>query len=232
MKAHLAKGLTEMIAHMRSGIPDDHMHLNHRAITTRLSTLADAVGMLERLAASPDPAETPARHALRVRDAAAKLQMKADGIAAMISNTVAEGTRSLDEAIDTRANLREDSFAQEIRASVRSLPQKEKDAILRAAVENGDGRTVAAMTNGPSVITGFSGDLADRMKDAFRRKHAPEPYQALERLHQVFSSSSVLIGHAKRAANAATDPKFIEQVQADQAAARAAVAAFNSSLAD
>ena len=226
------RGLAEMVSHLRTQMPDDALHAHHRAIVARLSQLADAVAGLDRIAASADPAQTKAAHALRVRTAAKSVEAKAASIGEMIAGSVRSATIDLDAAIDSTAGLKADSFAPEIRAAVRAMPQKERDSTLLRAVESGEASVVSALTDAPAVVTGFSGDLSGRMRDAYRKKHAPTQYEALTRLHDLFSSSSVVISHARKAASQVTDERYLSQILRDQEAAKEASEAFNSSLAD
>ena len=226
------RGLAEMVQHLRAQMPADSLHAHHRAIVERLGQLADAVSGLDRIAASPDPAVPKAAHALRVKTAAKSLEAKANAINQMIAGSVQSGTVDLSAAIDNFAGLRADEYAPEIRNALRGLSQKERDEQLRNAVDAGHASVVAAMTSAPACVVGFSGDLQERMRDAYRKKHAPLQYEALTRLHDLFSSSSVVVEHAKKAASQVVDEKYLAQVLRDQEASRAASEAFQGSLAD
>lgn len=226
------RGLAEMVAHLRTQTPDDALHAHHRAIVARLSQLADAVSGLDRIAMTPDPAQTKAAHALRIKTAAKSLEAKANSIAEMVGGSVRSATIDLDAAIDNIAGLKADSYAAEVRQAVRAMPQKERDATLLRAVESGQASVVAALTDAPDVVTGFSGDLSSRMRDQFRKTHAKEPYEALTRLHDLYSSSSVLIESAKRITREVTNERYLAEIHAAQEASRAASEAFQGSLAD
>ena len=229
---HYAKSLSDVVARLRESTPDTPVHAHTRAITNRLGQLADAVGMLEKVAKARDPVETEARHAQRVADYAKRLEIKANEFNEMISNSARAGTAELDEAINRRANLVENQYAQEIRSAARSMPRKERDQALRDAVSRGDAGVVAALTSAPALVAGYDPDLQSRMREAYREKHAGQEYQAMNHLHDVFSTASVVIGTAKRAAAEAADPRFISEIQAAQKAAREAGEAFSDALSD
>jgi hypothetical protein len=227
-----ATALKEIISRMQSAAGDDHLRIHHKAITARAASIAEAVSSLESMAKNRNPMETEAAHARRVADAARKLNEKVASVEALISNTVQSAVYNLDEAINSRANLREDSYAAEIRASVRGLPEKDRFAAVQAAVKAGDARTVAALTNAPSVATGLNPEYQERQREEFRKRHAPAEYQAMTDLTDLFSTSAVALKVAKDAAAAATDPKYIAEIAEQEAAANRAQAAFDGALAD
>jgi hypothetical protein len=227
-----ATALKEIVSRMRTTAGDDHLRIHHKAITSRAASIADAVAHLESMARNRNPMETEAAHARRVADASRKLDQKVNSTQQLIDDTLRSASYSLTEAIDNRANLREDSYAAEIRASVRGMKEKERFAAMQEAVQSGDARTVAALTSAPPVATGLNSEYQARQREEFRKRHAPAEYAAMEELFELHKTAGVAAKVARDAAAAATDPKYIAEIAQQEALAHKAQAAFDGALAD
>ena len=212
-------------------IPDGSLHAGHRHVQAHITALTQAVESLEKVAQHPDPTETEARHAQRVAEAAKKLLKRADKIAEHLTVDIQEATQTLSDALTEKAGLRENAYASEIRAAMRGMGKRERAQVLQQAVEDGDGATVAALTSAPTVVTGLDATYAERMADAFTRKHAPEVVNARDSLMENYSTALQAVSLAKSASDAAVDAEFIREIQQAQDQARDAQEAFDNATA-
>ena len=211
---HQSAAIREIVRRLREDIPQSStLHTTHGAIVARLSQVAESVGHLERLAQFPDPTETPARHAVKVADAARRLEITLAGVMERVDNSVRGTTAELDQAADQRAGLREDQYATEIRSAARAMPPEQRMEALRDAVSRGDAGVVAALTSAPPIVAGFDPEFQSRMRDQFRQQHAPAETQAQAQLLDIWSSANAVAATARRVAQTAVDPTFLKQIQ-------------------
>lgn len=216
---------------IRRAIPENsNLHLNHKHMVALVSQLGSALEGLERLARSRNPAETSAAHAKRVYEAATKLEAKVKSLENRLAELNREGTFALSEAMEKRAGLVTDEFAGEIRAAVRSMPEKQRMAALQQALESGEASIMAALTAGPGVLTGLPGEFRDRMRQAYIERHAPDEYNALTQLHETYSTSAKALGVVRDAVKQSYSPAQIEEIARQTVEANTAQAGFESAL--
>lgn len=230
--AKISPGLRVMRDRLFEQLPDDGLYTQSRAMAAHVGRLAEAVEAMERLAESPNPTETTARHASRVAEAGKKVQQRVAVVWDHINELGQDGTVSIQQRITETANLRPNEFAQEIRASVREMKPEGRRDVLHHAVKNGDAATVAALVNAPSVVTGLDAQYADRMKQAYIEQHAPKETAALTALSDTMSTAFSAASAAKQSAREATDPQYIAKIQREAEAAEAAQSDFNQALSE
>ena len=211
--------------------PDTPHHVGHQRVAMHVLRMASALESLEYLAITRNPAETEATHARRVAAAAEKLEARVASIREEIDNDVRGYVTKLDEVITEQAGLKPNEFASEIRQAVRAMDSEARLKVLHQAVESGDAATVAALTGAPGVVTGIGPEVSSRMLEGYRATHAPEASAAADSLMDVYSGALSAAYETTQAAKAAYDPKFIAEIQQQEAAAVKAAADFDAALA-
>lgn len=222
--------LREILNRMQSYVGDSTKRPHHNGINQTVSSLVQAVEQLEKLAASRSPMETEAMHATRVHQAARRLEETAQAADARIQGSVRAGVIDLSAAIEAKAGLREDAYASEIRATLRALPEKQRLEEVNRALAKGEASIIAAIAKAPQTVTGLPGDHRDRVVEEHQKKVAPAEYQARNDLLDMLSTSLVAVSTAKKAAQSATDPAYIEEIQKADEKAKAAQHGFDAAL--
>lgn len=228
--AKISPALKTMRDRLFEQLPKDDRHVQARAMAAHIGRLADAVAAMEKLAESPNPTETEARHQQRVADAGKKVQERAAAAWDHLNELLHDGTTAIDQKINEKANLRMNGYAEEIRASVRAMPAAERNRVLVNALDAGDAATVAALTDAPSIVTGIDADYAGRIRQSYVEKHAPDEHAAMSALHETASTAFTAASEAKAAANAATDPRYIGDIQRQAEKAEQAQGEFNQAM--
>jgi len=124
-----------------------------------------------------------------------------------------DGATRIDNAITDRAGLRADAFATEIRQAARELKPDARRRLLQEAVESGDASMVAALTEGPSFVSGINAEYGQRMREAFVAKHAAAEYAAQSRLSEIASSAARAVALAHGGLRSLADARAVAEIE-------------------
>ena len=223
----ISRPLRAMVERLNE-IPDNELHVHHRHLAAHATRLTAAVESLEKLIATPDPTETSAKHTQRVAEASRKLEARVAEIRDKIHDDARAGAETLTRRAEERAGLTESPYAAEVRAAVRSMTPKARDKALVQAMEDGDGATIATLTNAPAIASGLDAKHLTEVRERFVEKHAPQESEALADLMQTFGTVTGIASQVASAARAATDPAAIREIERAQEDAQKAREAFDS----
>ncbi|MDP2374270.1 hypothetical protein [Reyranella sp.] len=102
------------------------------------------------------------------------------------------------------------AIAQEVRGHLRSLPDAERFAFIRKAIESDDRRSVAAVLAAPSFLSGLAPASQAMVRDLAARRWAPVDHaqaQAVAKaIERVTTASKVIVGRYSRVLKLADGP--------------------------
>jgi len=230
--SRISPGLRHMKDRLFEQLPaGNDLYTGSRAMAAYLSRSAAAQEAMEQLAENPNPTETEARHQTRVADAAKKQKQRVSEFWEAVNELGNDYSHDLTRRIQERAGLKEDRYAAEVRAAVRTMEPSARREVLMKALDSGDAATFAALAFAPSTTTGLEPEYTSRLTQSYYQKHAPEESAALDALTDTMGTVFSGLSAVKRAANEATDPQYIGRIQAEAEKAEGAQQAFNEAMA-
>lgn len=159
----------------------------HPVVSTieKLSGLYDS---LEKLQTVKDPDLTPEKRAMTYRDNWKKANESARNSLMRSADHLDALERNYREEAAHKAGLNKplsESAAQEIRATLRAMPQKERDKVLRDAALNGDAMILKAVRDAASPwLVGEITVPVETLVDELVQNRVPELRQQLDALHE------------------------------------------------
>lgn len=221
-----AKHLLERASDWSESRPDPALHM-----VARVRSAAAALAAFEKLASSPDPTETGARHVVKIEGARKRLgEAHLAEMRALVSD-LDRLRGDLQARADRAANLIPTADSAELRAVIRSLPEKDRLAALRDAAHNGDAGLLAALAGKPRLLTGIDPEHLSDMLQVHRARAAPVEFADLGRLESAAEVALVAVGMMSKAVSAAADPARLKMIMNAVDNAADAQAGFNAATA-
>ncbi len=226
-KNPMVSAIAAIAERMLADIGDHAAARQMQAQVTRLSQGATA---LDNVNANRSPLDTPAAHEIKVARLARTYDKEATATLNRALQIYAEGQADLARRIDAKVKLKSDAFAEEIRTTFRGLDSKGRAQCINQLVEENGGPALAAILEGPSLLTGIPDEQKARYEQAILARHASAELNEREQLAGVFEA----VGAATRAAGGLvkefTDPNKLAEIERGAEAANAAGAAFDQSM--
>ncbi len=185
---------------------------------------------LEAIALKRNPSETPEAHALRVNNAAKKVQAEIEALRAKADTIRTDAGRFISEQIEQRTQLRDGPRGAEIRSYFRQASPDERKAIMERAIEGQDSETLGALFTAPSYLAGMDAEYQGRMRYHYESKVCPDLHQRLDEVIEADKTVAVIRRVANEAAQEALAPDYVERILKDQAEAEQAQAKFEGAL--
>jgi hypothetical protein len=185
---------------------------------------------LEAIAAKRNPTETPEAHAIRVNRAAAKVAEQIEALHHKAEETRTAAARSLADQIQIRSQLQDGPRGAEIRALFRQLSGDERQALMKAAIENKDAETLGALLTAPAYLSGLGAEYQSHMKYHYERQVAPELHEALDEVLAADEAVAVVRRVVREVTKDAMQPDYIDRILKDQAEAERAQAGFDEAM--
>ena len=114
-------------------------------------------------------------------------------------------------------------YDSEVRSSLKSMSQKDREATIENAIANGEDAVVAAILYGPAMLSGIPDSQRELYRERWRARRFPHELQRQRRLE---SAVKVLTGLSKFAMDhvlALTDAKAVRRAEQSEIEARAAI---------
>jgi hypothetical protein len=224
---HRVAAMETLTQRMTENVPANHQHAQKMIdVVVQLKNSVKALGQLYE---TPDPTVTRAAHDKRVQSAATKLSDQRRSSFQRIQDILQQGMRDIDARIDAKVNLKPNEFAAEIRAMFRNLKPGEQATLLSKLAIGNKGPEIAAIICAPAVLTGISDELQMRYQDQIISIHARAEFEEKKALMDAFQPALVATDVAKDTAADFSDPARLAAIEHGEAAAAAAIAAFNDS---
>lgn len=202
---------------------------NHSVrILTLLERLERQAGALDKVRAARNPLDTEAAHARKVAKAAKRLQAESKKIHDQISEISVQGFAEIGQLLEAQTGLVQSEYAGELRATFRSMDDKQRTATLNAALANGDSETIAAIGLSPAILSGVTEEAQTRYLDAIRQMKAPDLIQESEDLNEALQTA----GAASELAGILFNENYDSEKQSAIDAAEQAAAEAETALAE
>lgn len=127
-----------------------------------------------------DPELTEDGHVLRVHQVAEKGIERIGKGYDRARQALATAEAGYEAEIDIKTRLTPTAHSAEIRAVVRSMPERERYTTLIKAMESGDAVTLSAVLSAPGITSGLTDDQVANLRSMYQRKVAPDALASLE----------------------------------------------------
>ena len=190
-----------------------------------------AVSGLAQMGRSKKPTETEAAHYHRVAGAAKKVDEVVAAISERMPVLQAERAQDIEDRIEERLGLVENQYASEVRATIRNMEGKQRNDAVLQIIKAGDGASIAAIIKSPPIISGLDTETQNRYYEWLVDKKAPDLAAERDVLTQAVSDIATLMGEARSASAAFSDPEKVRLIEQGEEKAAKAEAQFNEAVA-
>lgn len=182
-----------------------------------LNNIRAAASALAQLAESGKSEQ----HRQRTTYAATKFQESLKRAKTSLHEREAVGLESFEKSRIERLRMQTDKYVLPITEAFRTAPNRaERLRWLEQAVNEGDGRTLAALAEAPSYVSGIDPDTLASHLEAAEAKHAPDLFERRQQFETDRAAISSALKIGERLAAQAVDLESIEKAeQADRAEA-------------
>ena len=181
-----------------------------------LEGIATAARSLSQIANADNGNST--QHAQRVSAAAQKFQQHVRRMSDSLAEREAGGLASLGQARKERLRLETDKAFLPIVTAFQTADSKARLAMLGQAVENGDGRALAALMEVPHYVHGIDPTILSKHMDAAEERHAPDLWERRQRFEHDRQAVKSALSLAQGLATKAVDLPSLEAANAADAA--------------
>lgn len=222
----------EVIAERMRAKLHDGSSLYSRRLHGHVVSISSQVAALEKLAVSKSPMETEERHAVRLAEASKKLAASRQNAEKSVYRVVAEAYDDLNAQIAKKANIIPDQHASEVRAALRSMKEKDRQAALQQALEEGNGPIIAAITDAPQILTGINPEMAGRFREIVEERKAPELVAERSQILDHFDSTLAVLRTVDRSVSEGFDPEKLRKIEEAERNFQNASGSFESSFSE
>lgn len=196
--------------------------------------VAASIDGLEELARTRSPSETPEAHALRVANAAKKLDQNLSQARETFNNNTTQAWAAFADKLAQATKLdRETPHAAEIRAYFRSLKTtEERLERINEAVKSRDSATLSALVNGPDYLSGVDKAMRDKFIADYQREVAPDLVAEIDAFTEADQSAQEVLRIAQKSVREAFDPSYVEKILTDEAKAQETRERLDASISD
>tara|TARA_R110002167_G_scaffold5271_6_gene24722 strand:+ start:5948 stop:6292 length:345 start_codon:yes stop_codon:yes gene_type:complete len=106
------------------------------------------------------------------------------------------------------------------------MDDKERAAVIQKAIDEADGVTMAALTKGPSILSGMTDDAISRNLELYQSTHAPDLLNEMESLFELEKMTNTALYIASEAVGYFANPSQSESIDAAEAEANQATESF------
>ncbi|MBT3844242.1 MAG: hypothetical protein HN944_03355 [Gammaproteobacteria bacterium] len=188
--------------------------------------IEQAVKSLGDIAATKSPTETTAAHFKRVEKSSKRLRKETADAVDRIVALQGAAAQDIDNRINQRLNLTQNSYAGELRATLRGMDQKARLATVKDIMSREDGQGMAAISQAPAVLSGLTDEVSARFMDDYTRMYAADLVSERDALITTASDLSILTATADKAADGFSDPSRLRTIESEEQAAADAENAF------
>lgn len=180
----------ESIAALQARLAADSFAAPH---AKRLHDAAKALVELAHAATT----DHPARHAERVSKAAQRYAEAVQSAKADLTTREMAGRVSLHEQFAVAVGLTPDRYANNIVSAFAGMNQQQKTAALAQMVAQGDGRSLAALSESPSFVHGVDAEMLGQYTKSMEAQHAPEVAERRARFESDLQTARVAFKSAE-----------------------------------
>lgn len=218
------------LSHHAKRLEEKHGSEAARRLRAEINRLYSGAEALDGVAASRSPLDTDAAHIKKVATVARKFDQEVLAVINRAGQIYRESREAVQRRIDEKVNLKPDAFAQEIRATFRTLNRKDKVQLLGQLVKENRGPELAAIVRAPSILSGISDEERANYERAIIGIHAGPEVAELEDMDAALEESFSATRVATSFASSLINPGKVAAIEQGDAAATAAVEAFNQSI--
>jgi hypothetical protein len=185
-----------------------------------------AVKSLGDMAATKSPTETTAAHFKRVAHSSQRLRNETINAKDRIAVLQQEASQDIDQRIKERLNLIQGDYAGELRSTLRGMDQKERFATISEIMKQGDGQSMAAISQAPAVLSGLSDEISARYVEDYTKMYAADLVNERDALHETASDLAIITSTADKAADGFSNPSRLQSIETEEQAAAEAENSF------
>lgn len=157
------------------------------------------------------PGETPAQRAQRWHGAADMFRVALDRTKQALTADELGSLSSLAQQRVEALGLETDRYANEIVRAFGAAGQAERVAMLKAAVDARDGRTLAALVEAPEFVTKVDRGMLDQFLGLAETKHAPHVAERRQKFEEAMGTVRVALQTAETIAARAVDARELRE---------------------
>lgn len=222
---YLAGAARTMVSRITSGLPGTGQ-THARNIASTIQGLAVSAEALAKVYDSKSPTETEDAHHKKVVTAAKAFGGQAERVRDRLHEIVQAGMRDIEARSRAKTGLKANEYAGEIRAVIRNMPTDTKLALFNELAEEGRGAELAAVIDAPALLTGVTVEMQQRAKEVLETVHAKAETDERDKLSQVFAEAYDVVSMCANAARQLGDTERLADIEHGEAAAAAALDAF------
>ena len=223
--AYMAAAAKTVASRLGADLPPTG-HTHTRAMAGVIEHLAGAAETLGTLYDRQSPTDTVSMHQKKVGAASKAFGEVVARARAQLNEIMQRGMRDIEERSRAKTGLRPNEFAAEVRASVRNMGFDEKLTLFNDLAKEGRGAELSAVIDAPPLLSGVTPDMQQRAKDMLESFHAAAEKQERELLASAFGQAFDMTTNAATVATHMGDPRLLAEIEQGEAAAAAAVQAF------
>lgn len=140
-----------------------------------------------------------------------------------LGKVTTERGKSFDAELRRAAGFEPGPFGPELRARFASMAPGDRVKALNELVKAGDGPSLHAVLDSPSVLTGLDPDTQGKFREMFFQREAPDLYKARENFSAAVEAVHTAIRTAQRAHLELSDPRKLQELEEAEAARKEAV---------
>ncbi|AKM09711.1 hypothetical protein AB433_06525 [Croceicoccus naphthovorans] len=195
-----------------------------------VSRLRDSAATLDDLRKTRSPYDTPSAHVMKIGKASKKFDSEITAMIQRATDLYRAGTRDIEARIAAKVNLKQNEYAQEVRARFFGMDGKARAAFIKDMVDNNDGPLLAAIVEASPTLSGITAEQSAAYKKMILSRHAGAEIDEQARLDEVLDAVSTASRSAGNFAKGLTDPRQLARIEREAAEADAANEAFNQAM--
>lgn len=201
-----------------------------RRIHAEVNRLRSGAEALDRVNSNMSPLDTPAAHTLKVAKLARKFDAEAAASLKRVGAAMCEAYADVQKRIDEKVKLIPHPLAPEIRATYKALSPKDQADLITKLINENDGPVLAALLDGPSMLTGMNEGERKAYQQGIIARHAAAELEEQTNLEEIFESATVVAHTASNLTKTFTDPGMLARIEAGDAAAHEAGVSFDRAM--
>jgi len=227
---HKVRALGAIAERMARSVAEKGDNATARRFLAEVNRVHAGAAALDNVRANRSPLDTPEGHALKVGKLAKKFDNEVTAVINRSGEIWREGMRDVQRRIDEKIDLKPNAFAEEIRATFRTMSRKSKVELLGQLVKENRGPELAAIVKAPSILSGISDAERADYERAIISMHAPKELAEQTWLEELFDSVVAMATTSSGLVRDFMDPGELARIERADALATEAGEAFDQSL--
>ncbi|WP_324742082.1 hypothetical protein U8326_02240 [Tsuneonella sp. CC-YZS046] len=227
---HKVRALGAIAERMARSVGEKGDNAAARRFLAEVNRVHAGAAALDNVRANRSPLDTAEGHALKVGKLAKKFDNEVTAVINRSGEIWREGMSDVQRRIDEKIDLKPNAFAEEIRATFRTMNRKSKVELLGQLVKENRGPELAAIVKAPSILSGISDAERADYERAIISMHAPKELAEQTWLDELFDSVGIVATTSSGLVRDFMDPGELARIERAEASAVEAGEAFDQSL--